>query len=513
MKKYQGPWTETQLRHLLRRSLFGVTMDDYDSFKEKSMDQCLDLLLNTTNNSIPPLYYMDLKTMTIKEYKWETYITYMIGRVGLTSSCILPMIYQQRNVGERMVLFWHNHFATQFNNTKSGGYTWQYFVLLRKYVTGNFKILLREITTNPQMLIFLNGNLNNKTAPNENYARELQELFSIGKGPASHYTESDVHAAARVLTGWKINDDKQVSYFDADIHDIGDKTFSAFYGNHVIKGRSGADGAQETDALIDMICAQPETAKYICRKLYRWFVNSNINDVVETEIITPLAEILVKSDYEVKPVLQAILNADFFYDPGQIGGIIKSPLDFLVGMTREFDLKNDLMADTREEAFFVLPFTIDCYTTDMGQEVCNPPSVAGWRAYYEYPLYDREWLSSAIFGHMTWVNYVTSLDRTDPEATLHLDLIAYIRRLGTPADSRKWLTEAINQLYTMPPGSGQVAFLQNLLDTGPNYHEKWNTLWSLYEANKNDSDLLMEVRTRLKNTFLNLLTYPEYKIR
>ena len=512
MNKYHAPWTEKQLRHLLRRCLFGVTLEDYNFFKGKNMDQCLEILLDTASNPLPELYYMEPKTQTVKVYEWEKFKAYMIGRVGLQASCILPMINQPRNIGEQMVLFWHNHFATQFNTTKSGVYTWQYFLLLRKYVAGNFKKLLREMTTNVQMLVYLNGNMNNKDAPNENYARELQELFSLGKGPKSHYNEEDVHAAAKVLTGWKVNEEKFFSFFDPNIHDTSNKSFSAFYDNHKIKGRSGAEGAQETDELIDMICAQQEVSKFMCRKLYRWFVHSTIDAGVENNVIMPLAEIMLKSNYEVKPVLMAMLSSDFFYEPGLIGGIIKNPLDFTIGLTREFNLKNE-ESDKRPEGFFEVPFGIAFLAGNMGQEICNPPSVAGWPAYYEYPLYDKEWLTSAVFGQASLINKLTSLDRSNPDDRGHLDLLAFVKTLSNPGDSEQWLTEAMSLMYAVPSGPGQIAHLHNLLDTGPKFTEKWNELWRKYSADKDNAELLVEIRIRLKNAFINLLTYPEYHLK
>jgi hypothetical protein len=513
MKKYRGSWTEKQLRHLLRRCLFGVTLDDYTFFQGKNMDQCLNILLQTGSDSLPPLYYKDLKTRVMKVYQWGDYNRNMPDSVSVKASCIFPMINQRRNITERMVLFWHNHFATRYDSTKNAVYTFQYFLLLRKHADGNFKNLLREMTTNIQMLLFLNGDQNNKDAPNENYARELQELFSIGKGPESHYDENDVHAIAKILTGWKIEDDKLSSYFDPNFHDASDKVFSAFYGGQTIKGRKGIEGSQETDDLIDMICAQEEVSKFICRKLYRWFVHSTIDEQVEANVITVLSEILIKSEYEVKPVLMALLSGDFFYEPHLTGSIIKSPLDFMVGLTREFKLINDEIDTQRQEGFLEVPFNIAFIAGKMGQDICDPPSVAGWPAYYEYPLYDREWLTYAVSGRAFWINALISPHRPDEDFILRLDLVSFIKTLSNPGNATQLIAEAINLLYAIPSGPSQISYLQNLLDTGVKVNEKWNELWQKYSLDKSSSELILEINTRLKSTFLNLLTYPEYQIR
>ena len=175
-----------------------------------------------------------------------------------------------------MVLFWHHHFSVQQQEVENAQFLYRHHNLLRTNALGNFKTLVREVTIDPAMLIHLNGYLNAKQAPDENYAREMQELFAIGKGNDSLYTEDDVIAAARVLTGWRINDDPLSSYFDSGAHDTGSKTFSAFYNNTTIAGSSNGD--QELDALVNMIFNTTEAARFICRKLYKWFVYYEIDD-------------------------------------------------------------------------------------------------------------------------------------------------------------------------------------------------------------------------------------------
>jgi uncharacterized protein (DUF1800 family) len=141
------------------------------------------------------------------------------------------MLNQERNLTEKMTLFWHNHFATQSYIYSDARYAYKHNALLRANAFGNFKALTRAVTTDPAMLNYLNGNTNTKNAPNENYGRELQELFTVGKYPTPWYTEDDVKAAAKALTGWKIDANAITSYFDDTKHDTTDKQFSSFYGN------------------------------------------------------------------------------------------------------------------------------------------------------------------------------------------------------------------------------------------------------------------------------------------
>jgi uncharacterized protein (DUF1800 family) len=174
---------------------------------------------------------------------------------------------------------------------------YRYNILLRQYALGNFKEMTRAVTMDPAMLKYLNGNANTKKAPDENYGRELQELFTVGKGPGSHYTEADVKAAAHVLTGFRIENKSLPDIhgvFDAGRHDENDKQFSDFYQNTTIKGRKGKEGEMELDDLLALIFSQPEVARFICRKLYRFFVYHNIDEETEKTIIEPLAELFRK---------------------------------------------------------------------------------------------------------------------------------------------------------------------------------------------------------------------------
>src|SRR5262245_14685636 len=173
------------------------------------------------------------------------------------------------------------------------------------------------------MLIHLNGFLNSKQAPDENYAREFQELFTIGVGNDSHYTENDVIAAARVLTGWRIDDDTMNVRFEAGSHDTASKSFSAFYNNTTVAGSS--DGLQELRSYLDIGFATDEEAKLICRKSYTWVVYYKIDDDTETNVIGALADILRGNNDDVKPMLSALFKSEHFYVVANQACYIKNP--------------------------------------------------------------------------------------------------------------------------------------------------------------------------------------------
>ena len=512
IKKYSGEWTDKQVKHLLRRTLFGITLEDERFFTGKSLDECLDILLMPTLTPAPPPY-LDNDDADVPEGTTWVFGKQKPGaenqRMLFLKSWIIGLMRDQRNISERMVLFWHNHFATEFNTVKDTRYNYQYFALIRQHATGNFKKLLEGMTINTQMLVYLNGNLNYKTNPNENYAREVQELFTLGKGPDSHYTEQDVKNAAKVLTGWK--DDKEAisSYFDPEAHNTEDKMFSSFYNNYVIKGRSGADGAGETNELLEMICKQAEVSRFLCRKLYRWFVSSNIDEQVEKNIIVPLAEIMVSANYEVKDVLKAILSSDFFYEPHLTGSIIKGPVDFAVELLRVFGITNPFVPEMRINA------VLSTLTAAMGQNIGDPPAVAGWPAYYEFPLFDKEWISSdKLFTRSTMIKALCRKpSKADLENNFCLLLLEFVTQLSKPEDDRLLLIETMDLIFCVPLGEGQVTYLLGLLNKSNNFTESWNKLWLRYNAAKENAELAEEVRGRLRNTFQALLMFPEYQIR
>ena len=285
---YAGPWTEAEAIHLLRRATFGVKPSDVQALLTMTTEQAVDALLN----NVPPIpnppvnnYDDTMYTDPTGILPGETWVAALYGdstvdayrQQSLKSWWTGIMVNQDLSIYEKMVYFWHNHFAIEAGVVSDARLSYNHYMLLRAHAMGNFKTLVRQMTTDPAMLIYLNGYLNVNYAPDENYARELQELFTVSKDYIPHYTEPDVQQAARVLTGWRINNSTLTSYFNPALHDTGNKQFSSYYGNAVINGQSGSAGANETNQLITMLFNKFETAKYICSKLYRFFVYYTID--------------------------------------------------------------------------------------------------------------------------------------------------------------------------------------------------------------------------------------------
>ena len=247
LNPYTGSWTENEVIHLLKRTMFGASKADVDYFKSKTLNQTISELLNPAATlPLPPVKeYSSASALTQPDTLINAGQTWVndpnndgtiasLRRSSFKKWWMGVMINQDRSIREKMTLFWHNHFATETTDISYPNYVYFHHNLLRTNALGNFKKLTRAITLDPAMLAYLNGQLNTATAPDENYGRELQELFCCGKGPDSKYTEDDVKMAAKVLTGWRNNSTTFASYFTLSRHDTTNKQFSSFYNNTIV---------------------------------------------------------------------------------------------------------------------------------------------------------------------------------------------------------------------------------------------------------------------------------------
>ena len=253
------------------------------------------------------------------------------------------MVNSASQLREKMAFFWHGHFACRNINIF---YQQGLLDVLRRNALGNFGTMLKEVSKSAAMLNFLNNQQNRKDHPNENFAREVMELFTLGRG---NYTEQDIKEAARAFTGWSANL-KGEFVFRRFQHDFGQKT---------VLGKTGTfDGTE----VLDILLQQKQTAQYITRKLYRFFVNEQADE----SKINWLAERFYKNNYEISPLLEDIFTSDWFYAEKNIGALIKSPVELIVGMQRMLPMKLQ-----NEEALMLVQRVL-------GQLLFYPPNVAGW---------------------------------------------------------------------------------------------------------------------------------------
>ena len=299
---------------------------------------------------------------------------------------------------EKMTLFWANVFVCKDNNVAS---IQHYNNTLRKFALGDFKQFVKAIAKEASMSKYLNNKQNVKKRPNENFARELMELFTLGIG---HYTEQDVKESARAFTGWK-NNRKGAFISNPKKHDDGLKTFLGKTGNF--------DG----DAIIDIILEQKQCAKFICEKLYRYFVNPNINEANLKEITT-----VFYKDYDIQKVMYHIFKSKWFYDDQNIGIKIKSPLELLVGIQTIIPIQ------------FQKPQQLLYLQKMMGQILLNPPNVAGWK------------------GGKSWIDSNTLMFRLKLPSILLNNAIINLESKGEFEDNFEnyYKTKKRNYLKTLP---------------------------------------------------------------
>ena len=254
---------------------------------------------------------------------------------------------------EKMTLFWHDHFACE---PKRSDIALDYVEILRKHALGSFRDLLFAVSKSPAMIIYLNNKQNKKGAPNENFAREVMELFTLGIG---NYSERDIKESAKAFTGWSSTREGEF-VFRRRLHDYSDKSFM------------GKHGAFTGDDILNMLLDNKQTAIYICEKIYAYLVNEQI----DKGRVASLAEAFYRSDYNISGLLESIFTADWFYDEDNIGNRIKSPIELLSSYQRCFYIS----FQKAEQMIFLQKV--------LGQMLLQPPNVAGWPG-------GRNWIDSS----------------------------------------------------------------------------------------------------------------------
>ncbi len=509
-----------ELVHLLKRTMFGVSQADIAAFTGKTLTQVLDKLLTETAAPLPPVNNYNTTTYTDPDIAaGKTWVTAAIGDGTANSLRITSfkawwmgqMINQATTLQEKMVLFWHNHFSTQTTTVNDARLIYKHNALLRKYALGNFKDFVKQITLDPAMLRYLNGYVNVKTAPDENYGRELQELFTVGKGPNSKYTEDDVKAAARLLTGYTVNATTISSAFDPTRHDSTNKQFSAFYANTLITCKTLAAGATEVDDLLNMIFKTDECALFICRKLYRFFVYYNIDDATEANIIAPLAAVMRANNYEIKPVLRALLGSDYFYATTGQGCLIKEPVTFTVGLCREYNIA--FPADSDYVNAYAMWDYMRTWASNMGQNIGDPPNVSGWPAYYQVPEFHELWINSDTLPKRNQLtDTMIGSGYTRSGKKIAIDVLVYTATLSNPADPNVLIADALAQLYQIDVSQQVKDFLKGILLSGQISDHYWTDAWNGLKTNPADTATKAIVITRLQTLYKYIMDLPEYQL-
>ncbi len=350
----QKPWDKRRAAHLLRRTSIGVNKSEIDQILSldpvTAANQIVDEVLNTPRPA-PPSWYPS--GTNDGEQKKEVKLTWLEDmRIS--------------GLREKMAFFWSNHFVTAGKAYNFSSYMFQYLDVLRKHALGNFKDFTHEMGLTPAMLIYLDSIKNKDAGPNENYARELLELFTMGifnQNGLENYSQNDIAELARAFTGLRIDEANLSYYVDDKRHDFGIKT---------IFGQTGQFGYDEAvDIIFDLRTS--EIAYYVCSRLYRFFVHA----VPDTAVVNEMTDIFLANNFEIAPVMRALLASEHFFEDHFIGARYKSPVELLNGLAVEAGLNIDEVG--------ALEIFENC--DRLGQKIFDPPNVAGWSGY-------QSWLST-----------------------------------------------------------------------------------------------------------------------
>jgi uncharacterized protein (DUF1800 family) len=452
--------SDLQIEHLLRRAGFGARPDELATYGAMSTLQAVNTLLafeaipDTVDSLIGKPGYIGM-TISGGAFSPQSNINHARQR------WLFRMVHSDRPLQEKMTLFWHNHFATGYNKIAGAlgategarymaakasddpGKVRGQIEMLRDNALGRFKDILLAIAKDTAMLVWLDGRTNTKAKPQENFGREIMELFTVGVG---NYTEADVYAAARVFSGWNLQrpgtaaDGTQHYEFvyNAGQHEITAKTFSfAIYpdGGKTIPARSAADGMQDGIDFINGLAAHPNTARYLATKLYRFFVNEF--GAVNVTFVNRIASVYLQNQGDMRAVMREVLLSPEFWDGGAYFARYSWPVEFVVRAFKDVGWSGFSVNDA------LTPLS------NMGQILFEPPDVSGWDA-------GQSWFStSAMLARM---NFASSL-----AANQKFNLATAVKAASASKTPEALLAYFVDALVTAPLDSNVTAELSNYL--------------------------------------------------
>ena len=370
------------MAHLMRRAGFGASYDELEARAAKGYEATVEELLEPDAHGIPPV---DEVLMN----RFQPNLEFSSGRYS-GAHFMYHLIHTQRSLEEKITLLWHMVFATGHGKVVSGREIVRQIAMFRKHGLGSYRELLVELARDPAMIFWLDNQMNHKDAPNENWGRELLELFSMGQG---NYTEKDVFECSRAFTGWTLKPKIPGAPYNRHLWGFEYKEYDHDDGEKVFLGQRGRFNGED---IIDIIVQEPATARFIARHLYNFFVADEVqvpswNDVPprDPEAVQALADTFVSSGYDIRSTLRMLFNSEFFKDEKAWFARVKSPAELVAGATRlvgeDFrEPKRGLLLIAQESEY-------------QGQELTNPPSVEGWHT-------GQEWIDSGAL--LQRVNFV-----------------------------------------------------------------------------------------------------------
>jgi uncharacterized protein (DUF1800 family) len=543
----QGALGIRRAAHLLRRTSFRYTRTRVDELAALTAADALTSLLTVSplkldqplyaNGNASPVTWINPPKPPNATYPADDFVLKpYVGAWWVNEALNDP------GISHRMSFFLHQFLAVDPDSGTSMDF-FDYLSLLRWGSVGNFKKLVTKIVLNNCMLTYLNNDENYVNNPNENFAREFFELFTIGRGqPAgpgdyTNYTEEDIVQAAKVLTGYNHLPRDQSIDTDTTIptgstfpqsHDFTAKTFSIRFNGAVIKPASSdaAGMLAELDAFITMIFTQEETARNTCRRLYRYFVRRIISTEVETDIIGPLAQTFIAQNFELKPVLDQLFQSQHFYDMDDsdptdeiIGSLIKSPFDLALQALTFFDVPvpDPVAENDKHYNIFYNSGVLERMIGRAGMTVFYPSDVAGYPGYYQDPDYNRQFFNSAtiiaryklpqmlLTGTYAW--------GSSPGQSIgtQLNIATWVRDsgvIGDPADANVLIQDLVTYLFPEMPDSDRTTYFRDTVFLNSATLADWNADWTAFVASGDASAVDIPL-SRLVNA---LMYAPEYQV-
>jgi len=550
---------QRKAKHLLRRSCFQYSKAVLDQFAALTPEQALDQLTVEPTVFWEDPYDMKVNAQTgVSDDFWihtpntvpSDFRYGQIRKSAIVSGWWWYNAYKQNNLKHKLIFFLHTTFTvSKDNGVGKSSYFYDHLKLLEFYAFGNIKTLAKKITYDNGMLNYLDNTTNNKNNPNENYAREFLELFTILKGPQigegnyTNYTETDIQTTAKVFSGIKMKPNRDVIDPDTGIpmgyalvgqHNTDSKTFSSAFNSQTISGQSSEAGIkQEIDDYVEMVFAQESTAKAYVRKMYRYFVKSEWDQQVEDDVITPLSLQLVATDYNLLEVLKTLLISKHFYDEDDsdssneiIGSIVKNPIQLLSEMLSllQIELPNPAASSanppaswTTDQDYFYKFYIIFCYYgyfVGAGMNPFSPDTVAGYPGDYQTPGFDRSWFSSnTVIARYKLIECFISgknkIRNTNANIRVLFNSVDYVHNSGhfsLASDPQTLVTEISELLYCESIDQSRIDYFMTVLnEMDPSY---WNSAWITYLQTGVD----VQVKIRLDALFTKMMNAPEFQL-
>lgn len=530
--------TFRKAKHLLRRVAYTLSKDTINSFVGLTIEEAMNSLsvveVNSWNEPYDPLPTSDPDEYWLSSTELPNSFNGQARKRRIVASWWWYNALQQTTLKHKLIFFLHTTFTvSKDDGAGTSTHFYDHLRLLDFYAYGNIKSLAKKITFDNSMLVYLDNTTNNANNPNENYAREFLELFTILKGPQigdgdyTNYTELDVQQAAKVFSGIKIQNDRSLIDSETNLprgrvsvnnHDSSNKTFShAFNNQTIIGGNSESSIIEEIDSFVEMIFDKEATAKSFCRKLYRFYVKNEISDEIENDIIGPLAIELKNNNYEILPTVKKLLSSEHFFDVDDgeqsdeiYGSQVKSPLQLVSEISTCFNLEIPDPSINNIDFYRFFVFIHNFYLTGSGMVLFSPDSVAGYPAHYQEPSYDRHWFSSntVLARYKLILSLLSGRNKIGNNNLIYarLNITNYVQQhIVNPSDAIALVTELSEILYPENiDEERKIYFAENLLEGYPAYY--WTNAWQEY-LSTNDSSVVSSRLDALITTMINVAEF------